>query len=142
MGLGIIQEVRARAWQVATAAAVCASVGLAGALLIEKHDHKGTAKQLAATLEQRDDLIERNAQLYSNITSLQIAIDARNVAIQQQADRDAAALAEADQKLTAAQVATAKANARVAELMRPLVATDFCSRIVEMDERILKDLGK
>lgn len=142
MGLNIVQEIRARAWQAATVGTAVALLGVSGAWLIEKHDHGRTRAELTAVQTDRDELVTRLAIANGNITNLSVAIDERNKAIDAQASRDAAALAEAGKRLAAAQAATAKANAKVADLMRPLVGQDYCSRVVEMDERIMKDLAR
>lgn len=137
---------KAQAWKLATAGTATVALGLGVALVVEKIEHGKTeqARELlhAQIYDVGTGLIARNTQLATNVQQLQTTIDAQNVASQVRADRDAAALAEANKSLTAAQAATAKANARVAELMRPLVGKDFCTRVVEMDERILKDLSK
>ena len=68
------------------------------------------------------------------------SIDTQNAAIEALRKDGDARLAEADKALTRAQNGRAAAEAKVAAIMKPLVAVDSCARVYEADQRLLESL--
>lgn len=150
MNLGVISELKGQAWKLATIGTgivgATVAVGLGVCLLVEKHEHAQTE---AARAELHDQIytpgtgyLAVQTQLRTNTATLQTSLDVQNAKIDKLARESTAALAEADQKLDIAQENSRRANARVSELMKPLVGADTCSRSVEMYDRIMKDLAR
>lgn len=131
-------------WKLATAGAVAVSIGLAGALFLEKRDHAVTEKARADLAAQiytpGTGYLAQVAQLQTNVSTLDAKLSQQNDAIARQKSESDAAMAEAEKSLSSAQAATAAAERRIGVLMRPLVGQDVCQRMIEMDERFLETL--
>lgn len=75
-----------------------------------------------------------------NVATLDVAISRQNAAVAAKAAADQARLSLAERELASARAANAKSASRIAELMRPLVGADTCTRLIEVDERLTRSL--
>lgn len=148
MNLGVLSELKGQAWKLATfgtgIVGTAVAVGLGVCLLVEKAEHAKTEADRADLYSQiytpKTGYLAQVTQLRTNYETCSASLVTQNAAIEKLAVAGTAALAEAERKLDDAQEQSRRANARVAEIMKPLVGTDTCQRSVEIYERIKKDL--
>ena len=142
--MSVLDKIRAAGWQIGAVTAGLAAVGLAVAVLA------GHA-QLKAARADRDQAraaIEapvtgwaaRLAQCQLNAGALQRAIDGQNAAIKANGEESARRLQAAAEAVDQAQRGAARAEAKVAALMKPLAGFDTCARVIEADQRLLESL--
>lgn len=136
----MIGWLEAQAWKLTTAAAGVTALGLGVSLLFAQNQHRKDEKRIAAQVLTIDTLGDSLDQCRVNVSSLEGAVAQRNVEIDRQAAESKKRLETAQSTLKSAQAATLAAERRIGVLMRPLVGADSCSRMTEMDDRILEDL--
>ena len=140
----MIAWLEARAWQVGAIAASAAALSLSVALVASKISEHRLTSQLAEVQASIDDprtgYIVRLAQCRTNYETVSGELGRQNDAIKRQTEDSAKRIAEAEKSLTVAHAATAAAERRIGVLLRPLVSADTCSRVIEMDERLLESL--
>lgn len=136
----IIQWFEAQAWKLTTAAAGALAIGLSVALVMAQHEHHKDEKTIEAQALAIDTLGDNLDQCRANGVTLEDAITERNTKLAEQAAENKKRLEAAESSLKQAHAATLAAERRVGVLLRPLAGTDSCSRMIEMDERILEDL--
>jgi hypothetical protein len=140
----MIAWLEARAWQVGTIGAAAVALGLAVALSISTarlHDAQTARDALQASIDAPGTgWAARLTTCTNNTATLKAGIEAQNGQIEGLRAEGAKRLAEADKAVTAAQRDAAKAQAKIAALMKPLVGADTCLRVIEADERLLETL--
>lgn len=75
-----------------------------------------------------------------NVSTLDGALSRQSAAVAAKSAADQARISLAERGLAEARAANAKAAGRIAELMRPLAGADTCTRVIEVDERLLRSL--
>ena len=140
----IVQWIEARVWQIGAIGGGLVAAGLAVSLAL-------TTANLHRVEKERDDVrasitapvtgwAARLTTAQNNAGRLQASIDDQNARIDALGRDSAARLAAAEKALTAAQRGQAAAEAKVAKIMKPLVAADLCLRVQEADARLLESL--
>ena len=133
-------------WKVGAIGAGVAAAGLAISLAL-------TTANLHRVEKERDDVrtsitapvtgwAARLTTAQNNAATLEARIKDQNARIDAMGKESAARLAEADRSLVAAQRGQAAAEAKVAKIMKPLVAADMCLRVREADARLLESLSR
>lgn len=136
----ILQWLEAQAWKLTTAAGCALAIGLSVALVIAQAEHRKDVKTIVAQALSIDTIGDNLDQCRANGATLESTIKARNAEIDRQATESKKRLEAAESGLKQAQAATLAAERRIGVLMRPLAGADSCSRMIEMDDRILEDL--
>ncbi len=136
----ILQWLEAQAWKLTTAAGCALAIGLSVALVIAQAEHRKDEKTIVAQAVSIDSLGDRLDQCRANTSTLESTIKTRNATIDAQAAESKKRLEAAESSLKQAQAATLAAERRIGVLLRPLAGADSCSRVFEMDARILEDL--
>lgn len=75
-----------------------------------------------------------------NVASLDVAITRQNAAVSAKAASDKARLDLAERGLAEARTANARSADQIARLMRPLDGGDTCTRLLEVDKRLMETL--
>lgn len=140
----MIAWIEARIWQVGTIGASAAAIGLGIALLVSgarlKDAEAARDKLQASITAPGTGWAARLTTCQNNVVTLGSAIQTQNDAIKRTGEESAARLAAASAALKAAQRDNARAEAKVAALMKPLVGVNTCQRVIEADERLLESL--
>ena len=140
----IKEWIEARVWQIGAIGGGLVAAGLAVSLAL-------TTANLHRIEKERDEVrasitapvtgwAARLTTAQNNAATLEARIKDQNARIDALGRDSAVRLAEADKALTAAQRGQAAAEAKVAKIMKPLVAVDSCARVYEADQRLLESL--
>lgn len=130
-------------WQALTGLATVAALGLSVALMIEKvesrHQRKLATNYYALIHDKNTGYIAQLAQMRSNLAALQGSLDQQSAAVRKISAESEARLADAAQKLVAAQQATKRAESRVAVLLsNPPRGNTLEARILDVDARVME----
>lgn len=135
---------QAQVWKIATGASVVVIIALTLTLMSTKHE----LSEMRGERDKLNDAIYRPVtgwsarlnQCQTNTVTLDQALRNQNEQIRLQALASAEKMAKAETALGEARKATQAAQVRVAGLMQRLVGGDTCSRVFEMDKRLLETL--
>lgn len=103
-------------------------------------DKHGAARVQATIDKPLTGWKARLDQCHVNVTVLNDGLTRQNAALRARSDADAARLAQASKAVSAANQATAKAEAKSKALMRPLTGKTQCDRLLEVDARLMEAL--
>jgi len=140
----MIAGLEARVWQFGTIGATAVAFGLAIALSIATarlHDAQVSRDALTASIETPvTGWAARLTTARNNASVLETSIGDQNAKIDALSKDSAARLALATAALAAADKRAAGDQARIAKLLKPLVGSNTCQRVIEADERLLESL--
>lgn len=141
----ILNELKAKIWQIATGASLLISAGLGVALLMEKIETRHLTKS-RDRLEQlihdpKTGYIAQLAQARTNYATIEGDLTDANRRIQDISDAGATNLAAAEAGLKTARIETAHANERAAAILNLKVkGSDQCERLIEIDRAFVEML--
>lgn len=133
-----------QAWKIASGVLLIMVISLGIQLARVAADRAKIEKQRAALELAIDKPVTgwraRMLTCTNNTAELKGAISAQNDRIKVLGEQSAARIAGAEQALVAAERGKAAADAKIKSLLRPLVGSDTCLRVIEADARLLESL--
>lgn len=140
----MIGWIEKQAWKIASAGLLILVISLGVALVRMTVDRNDTEKQRAALELSIEKPVtgwrSRLLTCQDNGERLKGAISDQNQRITDLGAASDAKIKEATKAVDAANKQSAKAEAKIKDLMRPLVGADTCLRVIEADERLLRSL--